>query len=176
MQQRKSQRASWYDYTLPWWYFITICTKDRLHYFGEIIDGTMILNDLGNICEKELHHMIQKRTSVDLHTYVIMPNHVHLLLIIDDCRDTGLPCPDNIQNDAASGRPYDHPIHISKQTVWSIVGGWKSAVSKSCHESWYVFARQSRYHDHIIRNEQEFARIKHYIQTNPENREKDSLA
>jgi hypothetical protein len=52
----------------------------------------------------------------------------------------------------------------------SIVGSFKSAVSRICHKKWYEFTRQSRYHDHIVRNETEYNGIKRYIQNNPENR------
>lgn len=177
--QRTSPRASRYDYTSGGAYFVTVCTKDRVHYFGQVRDGTMILNQVGKICDEELHRMIRKRDMVDLHGYVIMPNHVHLLLVVDDDRrDTGLPCPDTINHskkDDASVRPYNNPSSISHQSLWSIIGWRKSATTKSCHEWWYAFARQSRYHDHIVRNEQEYERIKWYIQNNPKNWEHDSL-
>jgi REP element-mobilizing transposase RayT len=90
---RKNPRASRYDYTSAGVYFVTVCTRDREEYFGRIIDKKMILNEIGNICEEEIHRMVQKRPSVDLHEYVIMPNHVHLLLCVGEwktnniCRD-----------------------------------------------------------------------------------------
>jgi REP element-mobilizing transposase RayT len=77
---RKSPRASRYDYSSVGVYFITICTKGREEFFGRIQDQKMILNEIGNICEAEIYNMVQKRLSIDLHEYVIMPNHVHLLL------------------------------------------------------------------------------------------------
>jgi REP element-mobilizing transposase RayT len=87
---------------------------------------------------------LQKRPDVEMHDYIIMPNHVHLLFSTD-------------------------------KTLWAVVGGWKSAVSKHCHELWYHFARQPRYHDHIIRNEKEFEQIKRYIQNNPQKWEEDTF-
>jgi REP element-mobilizing transposase RayT len=93
LSNRKSPRANRYDYTSAGAYFITICTQNREESFGKIVDGKMVLNEIGRICDEELHIMLQKRPSVDLHEYVIMPNHVHLLLCVNDCRDDGLPRP-----------------------------------------------------------------------------------
>ena len=80
--KRKTPRAPRYDYSANGMYFVTICTKDRIHYFGTIKNGEMILNVQGKICDEQLHVMIAKRPSVELHEYVIMPNHVHVLLYI----------------------------------------------------------------------------------------------
>lgn len=182
--ERTSPRRKEYDYTSPWWYFITICTKDRTHYFGEIRrdtglpcpEYTMHLSEIGKICEQELEIMINKRPSLDMHAYVIMPNHVHLLFVVKECRDMGLPCliKDSMNKDDASIRPYESWI-ITNQSIWSIIWWRKSAVTKQCNLKWLVFSRQSRYHDHIIRNTQEYDRIKYYIQTNPQNRNTDTL-
>ncbi len=84
IHHRKSPRWLSYDYTSPWWYFVTIVTKDREHYFGEIVDGRMLYSEVGKICDEQLHVMIAKRPSVDLHEYIIMPNHVHILLVMSE--------------------------------------------------------------------------------------------
>jgi REP element-mobilizing transposase RayT len=92
MKQRKSPRAQRYDYTSPGGYFVTICTKDRVHYFGEICRDAfvthpnegrsiMVLNDLGKICSQEIENM-SNRMTVDIHEYIVMPNHIHLLLVM----------------------------------------------------------------------------------------------
>ncbi|MBP7885002.1 hypothetical protein KAZ93_02410 [Patescibacteria group bacterium] len=81
----------------------------------------MLLEQRGMICAQELDSMVQKRPSVDIHEYSIMPNHVHLLMVIDDRRDTGLPCPDNnntqSNKDDASVRPYNPPSVITNQSL-----------------------------------------------------------
>lgn len=188
IHQRKSPRWKEYDYASPGWYFVTICTKERRHYFGKIENREMILSEIGKICKQELEIMINKRPSVDIHTYVIMPNHVHLLFVVKECRDMGLPCPKKdhhedgrdiglsypMNKDDASIRPYESSI-ITNQSIWSIVWWRKSAITKQCNLKWLSFARQYRYHDHIIRNTQEYERIKYYIETNPQNRDADSL-
>ena len=76
---RVSPRASRYDYSSSGVYFVTICTKDREEYFGKIMDKKMILSKVGDICEKEIKRL-NKRMTVDVHQWVVMPNHVHLLL------------------------------------------------------------------------------------------------
>jgi hypothetical protein len=99
---RTNPRASRYNYASSGVYFVTICTKDRKEYFGKIVEKKMVLNEIGRICEEELQMMLQKRPSVDMYEYVIMPNHVHLLLSIDDPsnygRDGSCTRPNNIQN------------------------------------------------------------------------------
>lgn len=172
MKQRKSPRRQDYDYRAWGTYFITICTKDREHYFGTITDKEMYLSPIGNICHEELYRTLYKRSSIDLHEYIIMPNHVHLLLAIAACRDMGLPCPNDIRTTQAIV-PTASMTHITNQSLWSIVWWRKSAVSKCCREQWLFFAWQSRYHDHVVRNKEEYNRIMYYIKTNPSNREND---
>lgn len=175
---RKSPRRREYNHSSEWCYFITIVTKDRENYFGNIIDGNMILNDIGKICEQELMMVMNKRSIVFIHEYIVMPNHVHMLLLIG--RDVGLPRPnntndtDNNTNDTDKASLVPTAV-IVNQSLGSVVGWRKSAVSRKCKEKWLLFAWQPRYYDHIIRNEREYDRIKYYIQTNPKNWYKDKL-
>lgn len=85
----KSNRLENYDYSENWWYFITICTKDRQEYFGEIIDGEMVLNDIGEEIDLEIKNIPIFRKNVILDEYVIMPNHIHIILFLENnnCRD-----------------------------------------------------------------------------------------
>lgn len=63
-------------------YFITICTKDRVHYFGEIEDGKMVYTPLGVIADTLWHEINQHTNNVELGEFVVMPNHIHGILII----------------------------------------------------------------------------------------------
>jgi putative transposase len=194
IHQRKSPRRKDYDYSSPWWYFITICTKNREHYFGEIIDKMMNLSEIGTICAQEIKDTTKRRSHIRIDEYIVMPNHIHILMIIG-----GKPYPiennnisnpvDNISNDvgtygntslsnntsniqdALPRVPTKQPI----ESLWSIIRNIKSRVTKYANQHDIIFARQPLYHDHIIRNEQEYQRIKYYIQTNPQNRDNDSL-
>jgi REP element-mobilizing transposase RayT len=185
MKQRKTPRAQWYDYTSSWGYFITICAKDREHYFGEIIDNKIILNELGKHIHNEIWRLSERKT-VDIHERIVMPNHIHLLLVISnltqdmntwyDRRDAFVTHP--LSN--GNGQVTNLSLHIGHDDypwprLWQIIGVLKSNITKYANKHDIIFARQWRYHDHIIRNEDEYNRIKYYIQSNPQNRESDSL-
>gem|GEM_PF-3167087 len=79
---RTSPRRSEYDYASSGAYFVTICTAGRQHYFGEIEDGEMRLNELGRICKQQIKYIEQSRPYVEIHESVVMPNHIHILLIL----------------------------------------------------------------------------------------------
>ena len=82
---RRSIRLKGYDYSADGLYFITICTKDKNHYFGRVIDGKMVLNERGQIVNNEWLNTINIRQGeVILHEYIVMPNHFHA--IIEICR------------------------------------------------------------------------------------------
>lgn len=188
MRQRISPRASRYDYSSPWSYFITICTKNRAHYFGDIDDWKIYLSQIGKICELEIKQTTTIRPWVIIDEYVVMPNHVHVLMIINKPNHAGtvgthsnasvelytkmdvLPHVPTTPNESISNVG-NAPI----ETVWSIIRQIKSRVKKQANMHAIPFERQSRYHDHIIRTEEEYTRIKSYIRYNPSNRSKDKL-
>jgi REP element-mobilizing transposase RayT len=62
---------------------VTICTKEREEFFGKIMNKKMILNEIGRICEEEIKNLRNRKT-VDVHEYIVMPNHVHILLAMDE--------------------------------------------------------------------------------------------
>ena len=77
-----SARLKYYDYSSNGGYFITICTKDRENYFGEIVDGEIQLNEMGKIVNDELLKTAQIRENVQLDEFIVMPNHMHMIVII----------------------------------------------------------------------------------------------
>jgi REP element-mobilizing transposase RayT len=83
-RHRRSIRLKGYDYSQEGAYFITICTQDRVCLFGDIVDGKMRLNDKGQHVEKCWHEILVHFPNVELDEFVIMPNHVHGILVIDD--------------------------------------------------------------------------------------------
>lgn len=80
----KSNRLTTWDYTTAWWYYVTINTFNHKEYFGEIKNGKMELNEIGKIAEEELQLTPKLREYVELDDYVIMPNHIHAIIIINE--------------------------------------------------------------------------------------------
>lgn len=91
---RKSARLKDYDYTTPWWYYVTICTQSHKNLFGEIKNRKMILSDFGYVVEEEWLKTKELRDYIDLDYYIIMPNHFHGILI-NESRDKARLVPIN---------------------------------------------------------------------------------
>lgn len=91
IHKRKPIRLKDYDYSKEGMYFITICTHNREHLFGEIIDGKMILNNVGEIVKRELLKTNEIRKNVKIDNWVIMPNHIHFLIEILEGFPSGKP-------------------------------------------------------------------------------------
>jgi putative transposase len=146
----QSARHPFRDYGLPGSFFVTICTKFRLPYFGTITDGRMDLSPVGKIAAFELSKTMKIRDNVVFDTWVIMPNHIHAIIRI-------LP----------SGPQSDN--------LPAIVRGFKSAVKKWTNLYGLDFRWQSRYHDHFVRNDGELERIRWYVRNNARVWGSDSL-
>jgi putative transposase len=155
---RKSIRLKEYDYSQPGEYFITICTYDKKCVFGEVIEEEIRLSPIGEIakkCWEEIHEYFPK---VELDEYVIMPNHVHGIIIITDGRDLINQIP--TKNFPLMKNP--------KVTLGKIIRYYKARSSKYIHDSGYVdFQWQSLFYDRIIRSDKELNAIRDYIANNP---------
>ena len=162
--ERKSPRAKWHDYNGAE-YFVTICTKRQAHYFGEIINGEIILTDIGLHLKLQIENIQNHYPFVEILLYTIMPNHIHFIIAIDNnktpCRDKTNTLTDDTKN--------EHMKDISNKQGWLSVciGSIKSAVTKYANENKIPFAWQGRFHDRIIRNRNEMNRIAEYINNNP---------
>lgn len=148
----ESARLKEWDYSNPWWYYVTINTKNHIHHFGKIENEKMILNDLGMVVEKCWNNLPIHFINVELDYFVIMSNHIHGIVIINSAVETRQSS--SLQNKLI--------------TLSNIVGSFKSAVSKQAHEnSFNNFSWQPRFYDRIIRNEKELYNIRKYIEQNP---------
>ena len=107
IHKRRSIRLKGYDYSLAGAYFITICVKDRQCLFGEIIDGEMILNELGQIAYNEWLKTLQIRPNVSLDVFEIMPNHMHGIILINDYNNNG----GRGESHSPDNEPYLHDHH-----------------------------------------------------------------
>lgn len=187
LPNRQSHRLSGYDYSRNGLYFITIVSQDREERFGMIAGGQMIPNDVGKMIVSEWCSLPIRFPHVELDAYVLMPNHIHGILILDDGRNVGArPCVrPHIHNEIHSFKRVDtRPTPtIKKQTIGDIICAFKSittnryikGVKLGLLEPFRKRLWQRDYYDHVIRNEKECAIIEQYIASNPQNWENDKL-
>ncbi|PIE87595.1 MAG: hypothetical protein CSA01_00130 [Bacteroidetes bacterium] len=163
---RKSIRLRGYDYSQPGLYFVTICCQNRHHLFGKIEKGIMILNDAGQIANNCWLEIPKHFPNVILHSYVIMPNHVHGIIELIET---------NTSNVWAKIFSPIRPNGTSK-TVGSIIRGFKIGVTKWMRKNTNTYnVWQRNYYEHIIRNDKSYQTITEYIMNNPINWEKDKF-
>jgi REP element-mobilizing transposase RayT len=157
---RKSQfRIPDWDYRNDGAYFITICTKNRIHFFGEINQRKMILSEIGKIAKECWLEIEGHFPNVHLRQFVVMPDHMHGVIVID-------------KSVSASKDPLlkeNRFQNIGNQSISTIVGSFKSAVSRKSREINPVFEWHPRFHDRVIRSSVELDRIENYISKNIEN-------
>ncbi len=139
---------------------ITICTKNRKEYFGKFQDCSIKLSQVGVLAYLMWNEIKNHTETIISGEYVIMPNHVHGILILNG--NSGVP-------GAVAA------ISPKSGSVSRIVGSYKSAVTKYAHRLGYEFAWQPRFYDHIIRDRGELNRITKYIIGNPKNWKNDSF-
>jgi REP element-mobilizing transposase RayT len=189
IHKRQSIRLKGYDYSQSGLYFITICCYQRECLFGNIINSQMILNNFGQLIKEEWLKSAEIRKEIELDDFVIMPNHFHGIVIINqeinsDFMKNDVDFQDN--NVGANGRSpllqqiQSSPPKISMKpkSISSLIAGFKSATTKkinvirNTHQNpvW-----QRNYYDHIIRNDESLARIREYVQNNPLSWENDQL-
>jgi putative transposase len=166
---RKSIRLKRYDYSENGAYFITICIQHRECLFGEIVAGEMRLNGAGMLAQKWWLELKNKYPHIELDEYVIMPNHFHGII--------------TIQNETAVGAIHESPLRSDistrrKMTLSKIVGYFKMNSAKYINQLLNTKEQklwQRNYYEHIIRNEQSLTQIQEYIINNPSNWEQDEL-
>jgi len=164
-----SIRLSHWNYGWPSFYYVTICTKDRICNLGEIKNGDVYLLELGQIVFECWLEIPKHFNNVKLDDWIIMPNHLHgIIEIVEDDNDLQ-KCRDRVYPVSTRGKFG----HVSKKSLSSIINTFKGAVSRSCHKNNLAFQWQDNYYEHIIGNEEDYARIKEYIALNPINWEKD---
>lgn len=172
-RRRRSIRLKNFDYTQPGAYFITICTADRECLFGEVVNGHMKLNPLGNIARHCWLAITDHFPHTALDEFVIMPNHVHgIIWIVEKPNKTvGATHASPLHPHASPLRTKPEPPRGPKrQSIGAIVGSYKSAVTKQINEIRRTPGTtiwQRNFYDHIIRNEQSLYRIRKYILENP---------
>lgn len=176
-----STRLQTWDYSNNGAYFITICTQNREHFFGNIQNGIMQLSEIGKLAEQYWVEIPNHFSFIELGNFVVMPNHVHGILIINKIND--LPLYESADTRQCLVSTIDSNTTIGssrfqnqgKNTISSIVGSYKSIVTKMSRQIHSDFGWQSRFHDHIIRNSKSFNNIQNYIFDNPLNWKSDKF-
>ena len=181
IHHRRSIRFFDYDYSQDGLYFITICVQNKECLFGEIVGEEMILNEMGQIANDEWLKTGELRKNVQLHDFVLMPNHFHAIVEITNNAVGARRALPHDQNDVTPsvGARRALPLQAKqsrfqnqgKNTLSSIVGSYKSAVSRQLgFPVW-----QRNYYEHIIRDCNDYARIADYINNNPARWDTDCL-
>ena len=154
LPKRKRTRLEGYDYSTPGVYFITICTNDRKELLSKIIVGDDAhivlqnnLSEIGMICDKYINNINIRYENATVDKYVIMPNHIHLIIFLHGTMRASSPT-NNIE---------------------ALIRSFKTMVTKEIGNSIW----QRSYHDHIIRDENDYQKIWEYIDTNVAKWEKD---
>ncbi len=211
-----SARLKNWDYGRNAAYFVTICTQNRISWFGEMQMGTdamlcVSLSPIGQIAQSEWIKTFEMRPDMNLQMgeYVIMPNHFHAIIIIGENEynmkwekqqrpdgpgrldlaqrrdamhcvsttktDTNEPNRTDAMHCVSTPSPPQNQFGPQSKNLASIIRGFKTGVTKNARLIHPDFAWQSRYHDRIIRNNEEFQRISTYIRNNPANWQDDKF-
>ncbi len=162
IKHRKLNRLKGFDYSSNGYYFVTICTKNRQDYFGNIINNKMVLNKYGIIVSKQwLWLKKQYDNLIDIDEYVVMPNHFHGILIIK-------------YKSKSVGTGLDLSLQKKQLSLSNIIGAFKTTSSIQIHKTGLeIFQWQCSFYDQIIRNEYSLFYIREYIRDNPKNWDDD---
>lgn len=176
IHHRKSIRLKEYNYSQAGLYFITICCKNRICRFGNVVDGKMMLNEFGIVAYNEWVKLSERFSNFELDVFQIMPNHMHGIILLNDISvGAGVNPAQNDLYTQNDGKTNDNNRTTARvaPTVSNIVGAYKSLVANGCLD---IFKSQNEtmgklwqrnYYEHIIRNEKSYQTITEYIINNP---------
>jgi len=187
IHHRRSIRLKGYDYTQAGAYFITMCVKDRACLFGQIENSVMNINEFGDMVIDVWQWLPEQYPYVSICEFIIMPNHFHCILIIDDaCRggsrtaltrtaltQTVRDIPNNTHEGGSRTAPTD-----KRKSVGRLIGVFKTVSTKRINEKRLTPGNklwQRNYYEHIIHNDAEYQRIADYIVNNPTTWKDDKL-
>ena len=150
-----------WDYGQNGYYFVTICTDDRERYFGQIIINEMSFAKMGLVAQKYWKEIPEHYPFANLDVFMIMPNHIHGIIIIEKSVETQNFA--SLQHNNYEGNKFGP----QSKNLAAIIRGYKAAVKKYSTINNIAFSWQPRFYDHIIRDEREFFNIRKYIIYNP---------
>jgi REP element-mobilizing transposase RayT len=177
------------DYAQPGAYYITIVTHNRQCSFGKIVDGEMILNEFGELAKNEWLKTGIIRTNIVIDAFVVMPNHLHGILIITDNDDgrrgtlqrasTTTETETKSESESELGtKTIEQFGKPTKNSIPTIVRLFKSTTTKQINQIRQTPMQplwQRNYYEHVIRNDTELTRIRQYIYNNPKQWKEDNF-
>ena len=160
LSKRKPTRLREFDYSQNGAYFITICTHKKQKILCDIVGEGLYdipknnLSEIGKIAEQELLNIERHYDNIKIHKYVIMPNHIHLIVRIME---------------------RINPFPTKKYDISNVIGKYKAGVTRIVGKAFMPSEKiwQRSFHDHIIRNENDYLKIWNYIDTNPQKWKED---
>jgi putative transposase len=171
-----SARLKNYNYEQNGAYFITICTQNRGCYFGKIENKTMELSKIGKMLKIEWTKTPEIRKNVLLGEWIIMPNHFHAIIIIENNVPVETHCNASLKSPPFNQAKYKNTFGPQSNNLSAIIRGFKGSTTKQIHIAGFQnFAWQTRFHDHIIHNDDELNFITEYIEQNPYNWKQDNF-
>lgn len=179
-RQRRSIRLPEYDYASRGAYFVTVVSHKRMDIFGEIQAEMIILSLIGNIVDECWHAIPNHFPKVNVDQFVVMPNHVHGILIISADVTVGATHESPLRQKPLLQQKQSQQQKRAKGpppgSLGAIIGLFKSSVTKRVHQIGISSPEQiwqRNYYEHIIRDEQDYQKICEYILSNPSNWEID---
>ena len=162
-------------------YHVTVCTKDRELYFGEIVDGTMSLSEIGKYAEEQFQNVTSYYPYAEIPVFIVMPNHIHAIVVIDNRtprRDAIYRVSDfhrvkedmmgdpSMDSESSKGGSTGNDNPMLHQRLGTVIRGLKARVTHYANEKGIEFAWQSRFHDRIIRNQKDLNETAKYVENN----------
>ena len=191
LHNRQSIRLHGYDYSQSGAYFITICAYKKQNIFGTIVDAEMKLNLAGQYAFAQWMMIPKRFNIVELGEVIIMPNHIHGIIVIQSGRGDTQRGTSGLDNGDPGAREWlisnpsplqendnTQPNGTIRGSIGAIIQNFKSSVSRKINampKMKGIKIWQKNYYDHIIRDEEDYARIVEYIRNNPQSWEKDEL-
>ena len=188
----ESMRLKGWDYAATGWYFVTLCTRGRECFFGDVVDGEMHLSAVGDIAAEEWQKTAIIRPNVELDQWVVMPNHIHGIIVIKraavETFRGNVSVEGNVSVAGNASDPTEATPHreetphrgvstkarLKSGSVGAILGQFKSVCTKRIWAAGFLaFDWQPRFFDHIIRDESSLKDIRQYIVDNPAKWERD---
>ncbi|MBS1903633.1 MAG: transposase [Bacteroidetes bacterium] len=182
----ESIRLEHWDYSTSALYFVTICTKDKAHTLGEIVDGVFAPTKAGEYVKARWSDIPAHFPFVTLDAFVVMPNHVHGIIHISGDLKEGVIIPQEAyvreRGDAhlrVSTDAGEHPGRsfgpLQPNSLSLVINNYNAAVRWNCKHDGIPFAWQERFHEHIIRNDRSYHKIRWYIENNVAHWDGDSM-